>query len=285
MTIGVAASSPGAPTESANERAGCTPDVRTSLFAPLKGRAFPFVITAREHAVLAGMSELSKRARDLGITIESSASDGERVEPGVVIWRGRADASTVVRAEEGVLSAIGKPSGVATSADHLVRLAAGRARVVCGAWKKVAPSIRTELREAAALGGAGMRILDRPFVYLDKNYVRLLGGIAAAVRQASTIQGRAIVAQLRGEATSIGQEAIEAIGAGADVLMVDTGRREDLEAVVSHTARFPRRPLVAFGGGVSAANLCELIEAGADVLDVGRAILDAPMIDFRLDVA
>ena len=47
---------------------------------------------------------------------------------------------------------------------------------------------------------------------------------------------------------------------------------------------FRDRVRIAFAGGVSADGLEEVISAGADIVDVGRAIIDAPILDFRLDV-
>jgi len=41
---------------------------------------------------------------------------------------------------------------------------------------------------------------------------------------------------------------------------------------------------IAFGGNVTAQRLEEVVAAGADIIDIGRAIIDAPILDFRLDV-
>jgi nicotinate-nucleotide pyrophosphorylase (carboxylating) len=77
-----------------------------------------------------------------------------------------------------------------------------------------------------------------------------------------------------------------AFNAGAGVLMVDTGSVEDLCEVVETARRqgFRQRVKIAFGGGVTAQRLEEVVAAGADIIDIGRAIIDAPIIDFRLDV-
>lgn len=47
---------------------------------------------------------------------------------------------------------------------------------------------------------------------------------------------------------------------------------------------FWRRIKFAFAGGVAAKDLAGLAEAGANIVDVGRSIIDAPLLDFRLDV-
>ncbi len=262
-------------------------DVRDQLLEPVAGRRFDFELTAAECAVLAGRPRPSAvEAAVPALDLEWLAADGQRVSPGTAVCRGRGDAWQVARAEEQLLALVGKASGVATAAARMVEIAGGRARVVCGAWKKVRPEVREELRRAAALGGVGVRVLDRPFVYLDKNHVRMLGGVGAAVRQARRVPGRSVVVQLRGETAGIAEEARQAAGAGAEVLMVDTGRLADLAEVAGLAASggLAASVEIAFAGGVTAASLPEVIERGAAVVDVGRAILDAPMVDFRLDV-
>jgi len=42
---------------------------------------------------------------------------------------------------------------------------------------------------------------------------------------------------------------------------------------------------IAFGGGVTSEMLEEVVGGGADIIDIGRAIIDAPILDFRLDVS
>lgn len=258
------------------------PDVRDTLFAPLAGRRYDVEITACDGGVLAGGPRLAGEAARIGADVSWLAPEGARIEPGACVCRLRGEALQVARAEELLLAALAKASGVATAAAELVARAAGRARVVCGAWKKVAPELRAELRTAAAAGGAATRILDRPFVYLDKNYVRMLGGVVPAIQRARLVEGRAVVVQLRGETAPVAEEAARAAAAGADVLVVDTG---DLADLVAARARLERgRAVLGFGGGVTAARLEAVVAAGAEVIDVGRAIVDAPLLDLRLDV-
>jgi len=92
--------------------------------------------------------------------------------------------------------------------------------------------------------------------------------------------------QIRGETGPISEEAVLACRAGASVLMVDTGSVKDLREVEEAARRhgFRDRVKIAFGGGVTAERLEEVVAAGADIIDIGRAIIDAPILDFRLDV-
>lgn len=260
-------------------------DVRDFLFAPLAGDLFLLEISAKEAGVLAGMDRLEAKALELGLKGEWMAPEGTALERGTCVCRAWGDAWQVARAEEELLGCIGKASGVATAAAEMVMYARGRVKIVCGAWKKVPPEVRQDLRRAIATGGAGIRITDEPFVYLDKNYVRMFGGIGPAVRKARELEGRAVVVQLRGERASLAEEAREAVQAGARILMVDTGNLEDLRLVREMALEDGRDQVkVAFGGGVTIDNLERVIAAGADIVDVGRAIIDAPLLDFSLDV-
>lgn len=225
-------------------------------------------------------------AEELGVQVDWAASEGAYLPAGLPVLCGRGTGEQVATAEEVLLGGIGKPSGVATAAFEFVRRAAGR-RVVCGAWKKVAPEMKASLRQAIATGGVGIRISEETFIYLDKNYVRMFGGVAPAVRRAKEfLPSRLVVVQLRGETKPIAEETEEAAGSQAGVIMIDTGRIDDLRVAVDaiKSGCWHERTRIAFAGGVTLGKLAEAVAAGADIVDVGRAIIDAPMLDFRLDV-
>jgi nicotinate-nucleotide pyrophosphorylase (carboxylating) len=261
-------------------------DIRLNLFEPLDGQFFTAAVTAAESGVLAGAAPALNCASEMGLSVLSYLDDGAELKPGASVVSLLGTAEQIARAEEELLGLIGKPSGVATAARRFTELAAGKARIVCGAWKKVSPEIRKPLREAIAVGGAGMRLLDEPFIYLDKNYVRMFSGISEVVGRARSLNGRVVIVQIRGETGPIEEEAVVASKAGASVLMVDTGNAEDLRRVVDAARRqdFRESVKMAFGGGVTLDNLEEALAAGADIIDIGRAIIDAPILDFRLDV-
>ena len=114
----------------------------------------------------------------------------------------------------------------------------------------------------------------------------MFGGIAEVAGRARSMNGRVVAVQIRGETGPIAEEAMLACGAGAGVLMVDTGSVKDLREVVEAVLcqGFRQRVKIAFGGGVTLGEVEEVIASGADIIDIGRAIIDAPILDFRLDV-
>ncbi|HBP63491.1 MAG TPA: nicotinate-nucleotide pyrophosphorylase [Desulfosporosinus sp.] len=261
-------------------------ELREFLFEPLKGRSYLFAIRTRENGILSGAARLKELAIELGLKVILMAEEGSLLIPGTTVFAARGNAEMVTRAEETLMGVIGKPSGVATAAANIVKKASP-VKVVCGAWKKIGQATKGELRQAVMTGGGGLRMSEQPFVYLDKNYIRMFGGVTAAVAQAKLFDpNRLVVAQLRGEVQGIVEEARFAVQAGAGILMVDTGIPEDLKAVMSAAVSDGWRKSVqlAFAGGVYAEELAEIVALGPDIIDVGRAILDAPLLDFSLDV-
>jgi len=157
--------------------------------------------------------------------------------------------------------------------------------VVCGAFKKMPHAIKQQVRQAVAHGGLDMRMAPHPFVYVDKNYVRILGGVARAMEAVEPLQ-RPVVIQLRGEMEPIAREAVIAAELGAATLMVDTGALEDLDAVSQALKEAGLRGKVklAFAGNLRAEELGSLAGHDLDAVDIGYSVVDAPCLPMRFDV-
>jgi len=131
-----------------------------------------------------------------------------------------------------------------------------------------------------------MMKLPALFLYLDKNYIRIFGSLFKALEAAHFFPARPVVVQLHSETHLIGEEALAAARSGVQVVMVDTGRVCDLREV-SETLRqedLRQHVQLAFAGGLTLSDLDSLQNEDLDIVDIGRAILDAPLIDFCYDV-
>lgn len=261
-------------------------EVREFLFYPIKENSYSFSIRAKESGVFSGAESLETMVAELDLRNVMMVPEGEVLSSGSMVFSATSDAETVAKAEEILLGVIGKSSGVATAAAAFAHQVE-KVKVVCGAWKKLNSALRKELRRAVMTGGVGLRMTEEPFIYLDKNYIRMFRGIAAAVARAKQFDpARLVVAQLRGESIAIAAEANLAVEAGADILMIDTGQIGDFKMVANAAEEggWRTRVQLAFAGGVNVKQLAQLSDLGADIVDVGRAILDAPLLDFSLDV-
>lgn len=164
--------------------------------------------------------------------------------------------------------------------------AQGKAEIICGSMKKIPPEIKNSVRHAIMQAGARIRIADTPFIYLDKNYIRIFGSVEKTLNAVKEMEGFLRVIQIRSEGAGIWQNTLEACRFGADILMIDTGNREDIQTVLDavHKMQMNDKVKLAFAGNVQIEDIPDLCKRSVDKICVGRAIADAPLLDMKLDV-
>jgi len=261
----------------ATHHAGLSINARLLHTAPSAATAS---VVVTEPGVVAGLAEaLEQLPEGLAPLVDWQVRDGDPVTSGQVIGTARGSAIELNRIEDHLLGVVGVASGIATRA-RAIASSNPDLRIVCGAWKKLPSAMKPALRAGLDAAGVGHRLLAEEFVYIDKNAVVLLGGVGAAVRAGHEVGNGAVAVQLKQA-----DECDAAVSAGAAVLMIDTGRVEDLRKVRDRLRTLGRDDVqLAFGGGVRTEDLGAVANAGATIVDIGRQILDAPLLDLRFDV-
>jgi len=255
------------------------------VFRSIGEKRLEACLLSRSSGYIAGIPFAQRATKLVGIEAVWKKKSGEPVEEGEEIAQFWGTPKQVARLENMVIGLIAKPSGIATAAHEAKNLAEGKIRLVRGGWKKHRLAIKELVLEAVTSGGMAHRLVDEPFVYLDKNYARIFGGISKALQAVASLSGIKVI-QLRGEFANIADEAREALSSGAQVLMVDTGSWQDLDDVLMAIHKENRSPRVrlAFGGRIEIHDIPALVKKGVDILDIGSAILDAPWLDLSYDV-
>ena len=115
---------------------------------------------------------------------------------------------------------------------------------------------------------------------------RMFGGVGPTLEAVAPMEGYIKTIQLRGLVEDIATEARTAVALKADILMVDTGRLSDLDLVAEIVRAAGRRDstTIAFSGDIELADIPRIATHDVDILDVGRAVIDAPMVDIKFDV-
>ncbi|MFQ5762042.1 MAG: hypothetical protein ACE5PO_03315 [Candidatus Bathyarchaeia archaeon] len=262
------------------------PDLREHIFRDIKHRRITARIQVLDDGVIAGVKRAQKAASRLGLKAAFHVKDGSQVKRGQFVADLVGDPKSMAMAEDLLLGFLAKPSGIATACRRAVLAAEGKVKIVSHARKKIPLSMRTIVAEAVTAGGGHLRISDKPLLYLDKNYVRMFGSVSDTLKSTAHIHGRVRAVQLKGQMMDIATEALETAAAGADILMVDTGRVEDVKTVVEalEAKGLKHEVKVAFAGDMRVSDVPRLLDVGVDIIEIGRDILDAPMLDFRLDV-
>jgi len=255
------------------------------IFSSLEERSWRASLRSRSDGWIGGIPWARKAAETIRLEAIWRKQSGEKVSAGEEIAEFIGPLQQIVKFENLVIGLISKPSGIASAAQKAKQLSAGKVRLVSGGWKKHPFLVKDMVLEAVTAGGIAHRIVDEPFIYLDKNYVRIFGGISRALQAVASQSGTKVI-QLRGEFSPIAEEAQEALRHGAQVLMVDTGALKDLDEVMGIIKKEKAQPKVrtAFAGGIKLKGIPLIIEKGVDILDIGAAILDAPWLELTYDV-
>jgi len=263
----------------------CSVDIRHAIFSEYMEKEITAVLVTEAPGVLSGIDRARNFLERLGVHLLSFLQDGNYVDRDKYILRISGNAFQIVKAEEQVIGALSKTSGIATAADKAQKISYRRLKIVSGGWKKMPIEIKGPIRQAVRDGGIDCRMSKGPFVYLDKNYVRILGGVKEAVEIGLKLAPEVVV-QIKGETGPLEDEAFIAVQAGCTVIMVDTGRLEDLEKVIWTLKErgLRSKAKIAFAGNIFMDQLENLVKMDVDILDIGYAILDAPCLPMRFDV-
>jgi len=263
-------------------------DITTSAVLGEDAR-FAGRITARESCVVAGLPVAARVFQMLvstqGLWTENFdmfplVPEGARVDAGTPLAEIEGLASVVLAGERTALNLLQTLSGIATEAARW-QAAAGEELAVCDS-RKTWPGLRSLAKYAVRVGGGTnhrMGLFDA--VLVKDNHLRGASVTDAVARCRAAAPD--VFVQI--EADSLAQ-ALEAVSAGADAVLLDNFADEDLAAAVSAVRRAAdergRPCVVEVSGGVTFERLPVLAQTGADRVSTSRITLAAP-VDIALD--
>lgn len=262
-------------------------DIRDLIFKEHPDETFTATIFAEHEGIISGAERALGAAEELGLQVVQKPLEGGHVLQGSPVMTFIAAPKQIALAEDRLIGLLAKPSGIATAAKAFAGASNGKFDIVCGSWKKVDAAVKNPYRKAIETGGCRCRMLNEPMVYIDKNYVIMFGDIDKAinaVKNEPLLSGRKIVAQVKGILRKLGEECWMAAAAGADYIYLDTGRIEDLSIFADAAQYMKRVPKLVFGGNVTLDKINLIKNYPVDIVGVGKAIIDAPMLDMKLDV-
>jgi nicotinate-nucleotide pyrophosphorylase (carboxylating) len=252
-------------------------DVTTEgvIDAQQKARA---VILAKAPCVIAGLDIASEafRQMDPSVSITVHHGDGSWCEPGTSVAEYVGHASGLLTAERTALNFLQRLSGTATLTRRFVDAAAGRITVLD--TRKTTPLLRAlEKYAVRAGGGVNHRSGLDDGILIKDNHVRLAGGVANAVARMRK-KPREMPTEV--EAQSL-EQVDEALGAGADVILLDNLSTPDIVLAVK---KCRGRAKTEISGGVTLARMPELAATGADYVSIGALTHSAPAVDLSFEI-
>lgn len=257
------------------EDLGPNGDVSAALIPDREARA---VIVARQWGVLAGCAcaEEAFRQVDASTRVDWLVRDSAELQPEQKVATIGGRLSSLLTAERTALNFLGHLSGIAGSTRKFVDAAKlGDAQILD--TRKTTPGLR-ELEKAAvrAGGGTNHRMSLSDMVLLKDNHLMGLG-ITDAVAEARRMWP-ALKVEVECETL---EQVMEAVDAGADVVMLDNMSPEEVaRCVVKVDGRCP----VEVSGNVTLETAGVYSSAGADWISVGRLTHSAPALDLSMEI-
>lgn len=275
-------------------------DLTAALLPSVGARA---ALVAREAGVLAGRSCATEAFLqvDPALGLEWAADDGDAVEPGQVLASIEGPLASLASAERTALNFLCHLSGVASLTRAYVSAAAAASPSVriCDT-RKTTPGLRA-LEKAAVRAGGGVnhRGSLSEGVLVKDNHLGGIGIAGAVAAARAAWPGRLVEV----ECDRLDQ-VVEAVEAGATIVMCDNMSPEEVAQCVAAAADTPGRAqpagpppgralsagpppgraLVEVSGRVSLATVAAYAATGADLISVGALTHSAPALDIGLDL-
>ncbi len=257
-------------------------DITTQVTIPEDKRAIA-TIYAREKAMLAGILEIAAIAEFSDLTYEILAFEGNWVNPGEPIMRLKGSARTLLTIERVCLNIIQRMSGIATKTYKMVSLAREvnpSVRVAC--TRKTTPGFRFFEKRAVTIGeGDSHRYALDDMVLIKNNHITAAGSVHEAVTAAK--DAVSFSKKISCEARTL-QEAIEAINAGADIILLDNFKPKDIGGVIEvlKSEKLFGKVILEVSGGINEENIKEYARNEIDVISSGSLTHSYDSIDFNM---
>jgi nicotinate-nucleotide pyrophosphorylase (carboxylating) len=259
-------------------------DITTLLTVP-SGVTVEAEVVAKESGTIAGIEEALILLENFGLQANPLASDGSKVKPKTAILKTVGDARTLLSIERTLLNLLSRMSGIATATSRLVEKLRGagyKTRVAC--TRKVAPGLSHFDKRAVMIGGGDTHRLHLDDMILVKdNHLAIIGDIATAVKKIR--EAVSFSKKVEVEASTI-EDALEAVKAGVDIVMLDNFTPEQAKKTVAllKTKRLRNKVLVEASGGINEKNLLKFAEAGVDIVSLGEITDSAKALDMSLEI-
>lgn len=244
-------------------------------------------VIANEDCVPAGLDVLRWifDALDERIVFRPLCADGDSVKKGRKVAVLKGSVKNILAGERTALNFLGRLSGVATSTSRFTAKVKGTKAKIFDT-RKTLPGLRVLEKYAVRVGGGSnhrMGLWDG--VLIKDNH------ITATSNRQQTTRGNAIRASVK-KAKAKGYRNIEievdnfrefkdALAAGADIIMLDNMKIEDIKKAVRLAKS---KAVLEVSGGVDLENVARIARTGIQRISIGALTHSAPSVDFSLEI-
>ena len=241
-------------------------------------------LLVKEKGVLAGI-EIAQRVFqhiDPLLTMDVLIQDGKEIEPGDIAGTITGSVTGILKAERVALNFLQRLSGIASTTARYVAEVEGLPVTILDT-RKTTPGLRTlEKYAVRAGGGQNHRLHLGDGVLIKDNHIAALRAMGMTFKDiiAKARQNIPEGTEIEIEVTST-KEALEALKAGADIIMLDNMTPNEMRQVVNLVSGQAK---IEASGGVTLENVHQIAMTGVDYISVGALTHSYTALDISLEM-
>lgn len=242
-------------------------------------------IAAKQPGTIAGIDIAAAvfRTVDKSLSFNAEVQDGQSVDPGTVLAQLTGQAQSMLRAERVALNLLQRMSGIATLTAQYVA-AVSHTDAIIADTRKTAPGLRSlDKYSVRAGGGVNHRSDLRDGVLIKDNHLAAMMGGGQTLAQVVTNARNSVplTMKVEVEVESV-NDALMAIAAGADIVMLDNMDPDQMRQVVVGNGGNAK---LEASGGVTLHTVAAIAETGVDIISVGELTHSPKALDIGMDLA
>ncbi|MCJ1256719.1 hypothetical protein MMC24_004543 [Lignoscripta atroalba] len=251
-------------------------------------------LLGKSNGIVAGVPFFDEVFRQLDCTVEWHIKEGEPFEPIKHCATVKGPVRKILLGERVALNTLARCSGIATKSSHLLHLvrSAGYPNTLAGT-RKTTPGFRLVEKYGMLIGGCDPHRHDlSTMTMLKDNHIWACGNsITAAVAAAKAAGGFSVKVEVECRSE---EEAVEAVEAGADVVMLDNFTGEGVREVAGRLrsmfcgseegGKAKREFLIEVSGGLTEENVEGFVCNDVDVISTSSIHQGVKHVDFSLKI-
>ncbi|MDP8941518.1 MAG: carboxylating nicotinate-nucleotide diphosphorylase [Thermoproteota archaeon] len=263
-----------------------TGDLTSNCLIPhdLHSRA-QIICKNKKSAIVCGLEEISSVFELCGCNTKTLVSDGSWIQKGTVVMTIEGKTRSILKAERTALNLIMRMSGIASETryikDAIVDLSDS---VIIASTRKTAPGLRFFDKKAVTIGGGySHRIRLDDMVLIKDNHLAIIGSVTKSVEIAKKKAASSVTIECEANNSN---EVIEAITAGADIVMLDNFSPDEAAKIIKEITRMGIREKVKLeiSGGITMQNIRDYAKEQPDIISVGFLTHSPKAVDFSLEI-
>ena len=241
-------------------------------------------VVADEGGVIAGLNPAVRIFQKMDPSLETIIliPDGSKVTKGDRILEINGYLSSILTAERTALNFLRKLSGVATETSKYVdEISHTNSRIVD--TRKTTPGFRALEKYAVRMGGGhNHRQNLSDGILIKDNHVKTLKleglNLTEVIQKAKSNASHTIKVEVEVETV---EQAVEAVSAGADIILLDNMSTQDMKKAVESCLD---KAVTEASGGINLKTVRSVAETGVNLISVGAITHSAPNLDLSLDI-